>query len=100
MLVMFTAFCLPARLQLFATSPACQGMEAYSINHADVFSVLSNTASLAQLKSSSVGLISERRFLLSELNSVAAVLGPINKHKPIFIFPHFVNEVIFHVAFL
>jgi hypothetical protein len=44
------------------------GLGAYSITHADVFSFVSNQASLAQLKNTAVGIYSEKRFLLSELN--------------------------------
>lgn len=53
------------------------GFGAYSINHADVFSFISNQASLAQVKNIAAGLFAERRFLLSELNNyVAAVAMP------------------------
>ena len=48
---------------------------AYSLNHTDVFSFISNQASLAQLKNFAAGVYSERRFLLSELNNYAAVAG-------------------------
>lgn len=48
---------------------------AYSLNHVDVFSFTANQASLAQLKSTSVGVYGERRFLLSELNNYTAVIG-------------------------
>lgn len=51
------------------------GFGAYSLNHADVFSFISNQASLAQLKSPSVGVYGERRFLLTELNNYTAVVG-------------------------
>jgi len=51
------------------------GLGAYSLNHVDVFSFTSNQASLAQLKSPSVGVYGERRFLLSELNNYSAVIG-------------------------
>ncbi len=44
------------------------GLGAYSISHTDVFSFVSNQASLAQIKNAPVGIYSERRFLLSELN--------------------------------
>lgn len=52
---------------------------AYSLNHVDVFSFTSNQASLAQLKSSSVGLYGERRFLLNELNNYTATIGLTTK---------------------
>lgn len=51
------------------------GLGAYSIQHADVFSFTSNTASLAQLKNAAAAVYAERRFLLSELSSYQAVAG-------------------------
>ena len=48
---------------------------AYSLNHVDVLSFTSNQASLAQIKSSAVGLYGERRFLLNELNNYTATIG-------------------------
>lgn len=51
------------------------GLGAYSINHADVFSFISNQASLAQLKNAASAIYSERKFLLSELSHYTAVLG-------------------------
>ena len=54
---------------------AYTGFGAYSQNHVDVFSFVSNQASLAQLKSSAAGVYGERRFLLSELNNYTAVVG-------------------------
>lgn len=79
MAAMFIIVCFTAHLQ----SPVdpfvsgYPGMEAYSSSLADVFSILTNTASLAQLKSSSAGLVSERRFLMDELNTCAALLGVV-----------------------
>ncbi len=54
---------------------AYTGLGAYSINHVDAFSFISNQASLAQLKNISAGVYGERRFLLSELNNYTAVVG-------------------------
>lgn len=51
------------------------GLGAYSFNHVDVFSFTANQASLAQLKSSAVGIYGERRFLLTELNNYTAAIG-------------------------
>jgi hypothetical protein len=51
------------------------GLGAYSISHADVFSFVSNQASLAQIKNTAVGIYSERRFLLSELNYYSAAFA-------------------------
>jgi hypothetical protein len=48
------------------------GLGAYSISHTDVFSFVSNQASLAKIKSSAVGIYNERRFVLSELNYFGA----------------------------
>lgn len=51
------------------------GIGAYSIRHADVFSFTSNQAALAQLKTVSVAVYGERRFLLSELSNYTAAAG-------------------------
>jgi len=51
------------------------GLGAYSLDHVDVFSFTVNQAALAQLKNSSAGVYGERRFLLSELNNYAVVIG-------------------------
>lgn len=52
---------------------AYTSMGAYSQRHADIFSVASNQASLAQLKNNAAGIYGERRFLLNELNQFTAV---------------------------
>ncbi|MEO7922505.1 MAG: hypothetical protein ABIR30_02420 [Chitinophagaceae bacterium] len=54
---------------------AYTGLGAYSLNHTDVFSFVSNQAALAQLKNISVAVYGERRFLLNELNNYTAVAG-------------------------
>lgn len=51
------------------------GFGAYSQDHADLFSIISNQASLAQLKRASAAVYAERRFLLSELSNYLAVFG-------------------------
>ena len=51
------------------------GLGAYSMNHADVFSFTSNQASLAQLKNTSAGVFSERRFMLEEMSLYQAAVG-------------------------
>ncbi|MES1215722.1 MAG: hypothetical protein ABUT20_09400 [Bacteroidota bacterium] len=51
------------------------GLGAYSLNHVDIFSFTANQASLAQLKTASVGVYGERRFLLNELNNYSATIG-------------------------
>ena len=57
-------------------SSAYLGLGAYSNNHVDAFSVQSNQAALAKMKSATVGFYGEKRFLLKELGfySVALVL--------------------------
>lgn len=55
------------------------GQAAYSNRHVTVCSFVSNQASLAQLKKSSVGLLAERRFMLADLNSYEAVAGIITQ---------------------
>ena len=51
------------------------GTGAYSQNHVDIFSISSNQASLAQVKTAAVGIYGERRFLLNELNNFRAIAG-------------------------
>lgn len=51
------------------------GMGAYSMNQVDLFSVASNQAALAQIKSTSAGVYGERRFVLAPVNSYTALLA-------------------------
>ena len=51
------------------------GLGAYSVNFVDPFSMTSNTASLAQLKSGGFGVYGERRFMLEELGQYTAVVA-------------------------
>jgi len=51
------------------------GLGAYSMRYADVFSFISNQASLAQLKNTSAGVYSERRFMLEEMSLYQATAG-------------------------
>ena len=51
------------------------GLGAYSINHADVFSMTSNQAALAQLRDAGVGFFGENRFLLAETNMYSAIIA-------------------------
>ena len=51
------------------------GLGAYSINHADVFSITSNQAALAQMENAAVGFFGENRFLLVETNMYAAIIA-------------------------
>ena len=58
-----------------STTATYAGLGAYSINHADVFSFISNQASLAQLKNAASGIYGERKFLLTELSHYTVVFG-------------------------
>ena len=49
------------------------GPGAYSKNFSDIFSAVSNQASLAQLKTAGFGVYGERRFMLKELNAYSAI---------------------------
>jgi hypothetical protein len=51
------------------------GLGAYSVNHADVFSISSNQAALAQIENSSVGFFGENGFLLAETNMYSAIVA-------------------------
>jgi hypothetical protein len=51
------------------------GLGAYSINHADVFSITSNQAALAQMENAAVGFFGENRFLLVETNMYSAIIA-------------------------
>ncbi|HUZ60596.1 MAG TPA: hypothetical protein VMU83_17625 [Hanamia sp.] len=51
------------------------GLGAYSLNHADVFSVTSNQAALAQIKNPTFGVYGERRFLLANTNMYSSIVA-------------------------
>ncbi|MEO8819557.1 MAG: hypothetical protein ABI267_04200 [Ginsengibacter sp.] len=51
------------------------GLGAYSVNHADVFSVTANQAALARIKNPAVGVYGEKRFLLAETNLYSAIIA-------------------------
>lgn len=51
------------------------GLGAYSINHADVFSITSNQAALARMENAAVGFFRENRFLLAETNMYSAIIA-------------------------
>lgn len=51
------------------------GLGAYSINHADVFSITSNQAALARMENAAVGFFGENRFLLTETNMYSAIIA-------------------------
>ena len=50
------------------------GLGAYSVNHVDAFSFTSNQAALAQIKTTSLGVYGEERFLQNATNMYSAVL--------------------------
>ena len=58
------AWCQIARTPV---SASYLGLGAYSNNHVDVFSFHANQAALAKIKTVSVGIYGEKRFLLNEL---------------------------------
>lgn len=49
------------------------GLGAYSLNHVDAFSITSNQAALAQMKTASFGIYGERRFMLQATNMFSGV---------------------------
>jgi hypothetical protein len=51
------------------------GLGAYSMNHVDVFSIIENQASLAEVKDLSAGIYGEKRFLLSATNMYSAIVA-------------------------
>src|SRR5687768_12058676 len=51
------------------------GLGAYSKNHIDLFSITSNQASLAGLKSSAAGVYGEKRFLLDATNMYSGIIA-------------------------
>lgn len=51
------------------------GLGAYSIHHADVFSITSNQAALAQIKNPSFGVYGEKRFLLAATNMYSTIFA-------------------------
>src|SRR5258706_15429047 len=51
------------------------GFGAYSLNHVDAFSFISNQASLAQIKNAAAGVYGERKFMLNELANYNAAVG-------------------------
>jgi hypothetical protein len=75
---------LPATIfsQTFKTpiSAAYLGLSAYSTQYSDVFSFVNNQAALAQAQHTAIGVYSERRFALAEVNeyTIAAII-PTNK---------------------
>lgn len=56
-----------------ATSPYA-GTGAYSVTHADAFSLQANTAALSRFKKITAGVYGEQRFMLKELTQYGAVI--------------------------
>jgi hypothetical protein len=75
----FFYFTLNAQLIRKPVAASYPGSGAYSLNYADVFSFISNQASLAQLKHTSVGVYGERRFFLGELKYYKATIGLLTR---------------------
>jgi hypothetical protein len=51
------------------------GLGAYSLKHVDAFSITSNQAALAQIKSASIAVYAENRFLLQATNMYSGVFA-------------------------
>jgi hypothetical protein len=51
------------------------GMGAYSISHADAFSITANQAALAQIKNQAIGVYGEKRFLLNAANMYSSIIA-------------------------
>lgn len=49
------------------------GLGAYSLNHVDAFSITSNQAALAQMKTAAFGVYGERRYMLEATNMFSGV---------------------------
>jgi hypothetical protein len=69
-LISYTSYGQALRQPVAARYP---GLGAYSKNHVDAFSFSSNTAALAQINSTSIGVYGEKRFLLASTNLYSAV---------------------------
>jgi len=74
-ILLFLKTSLPAQTLRKPVAASYIGLGAYSLNHIDAFSFISNQASLAQIQTVSAGVYAERRFLLNELNNYTAAFG-------------------------
>jgi hypothetical protein len=76
-LLFFCFSCSSSNAQQFKNNVASPyiGLSAYSKGFTDVFGANSNQASLGELKNKSIGLITERRFGLQELNNFAGSIA-------------------------
>lgn len=75
LILLFLKISLPAQTLRKPVAAGYIGLGAYSINHIDAFSFISNQASLAQINFAIAAVYAERRFLLSELNNYTAAIG-------------------------
>lgn len=66
----FFVFCQSVRKPIAAPY---LGLGAYSVNHVDAFSVTSNQASLARIKSPALGIYGERRFLMGVTDMYSSI---------------------------
>lgn len=73
--VVFFAQSLFAQALRRPIAAAYAGFGAYSFNHIDVFSFISNQAALARLNNMAAGVYGERRYMLNELNHYTAVIA-------------------------
>jgi hypothetical protein len=74
-LLLLSSLVLGAQTVRRPVAASYTGLGAYSKNQVDVFSFTSNQASLAQMKTTSAGIFSERRFWLKELSLYQAAVA-------------------------
>ncbi|MEO5998248.1 MAG: hypothetical protein ABIN89_15985 [Chitinophagaceae bacterium] len=69
-------FVRPCLSQIHSSRPAgYAGVGAYSLDFTDVFSFTANPASLSHIKSTTIGLYSERRYMLNELKRFSTAIS-------------------------
>ena len=78
-LVLFPGFYTYSQTVRHPASSPYTGLVAYSSSQADVFSISANPAALAQIKNSSAGIYSEKKYLLSDVNYYTAAAGLLMK---------------------
>ena len=69
------SFCCLSQTARQSLTPSYIKTGAYSHNHGDVFSFSANQAALVKISSFSVGIFSERKFMLNELNLFSAAFA-------------------------
>lgn len=72
-IIAFVAYSSAAQVIKEPISVRYAGLGAYSKNFSDIFSAISNQASLSQLKTGGFAVYGERRFMLEELNGYTAI---------------------------